>query len=76
MIVCELITLTFVSLVFELYPSYPIGMFNGAANGSSHHHNANGSKANNTKANTTGETFQIKPMKQRTNKKHSLCILL
>lgn len=53
-----------------------IGMFNGAANGSSHHHNANGSKANNTKANTTGETFQIKPMKQRTNKKHSLCILL
>ena len=54
-------------------------MFNGAANGSSHHQSTNNSKvkANNTTAhNATGDTFQIKPMKQRTHKKHSICTLL
>ena len=52
-------------------------MFNGAANGSSHHPNINNSKANNSSTNNAkGDTFQIKPMKQRTHKKHSLCTLL
>ena len=54
-----------------------VGMFNGTANGSNHHQSSNSSSSANTGANSTGgESFQIKPVKQRTKKKHTTCTLL
>lgn len=59
-----------------LFTIVAVGMFNGTANGSSHHQ-SNNSSSGNTGANSTGgESFQIKPLKQRTKKKHTTCTLL
>jgi len=54
-----------------------VGMFNGTANGSNHHQSTNSKSSVNAGANSAGgESFQIKPVKQRTKKKHATCTLL